>query len=172
MTSKEGTRSVRKSYEPNLLDKIFSTTDGDVETFVDVLKGHMGEPFEDRDNMSRKLLSGKPDLVSAPNRLQQSVSGFVRIIHGWHDSDYVWHIEPAAIRRPWTVNIDRVIYIIAKIMHGTLPDIEATIWPPQMDWELKTITFKSLGLKDEWSFSGDMIEKINGSLFEALNKVV
>jgi hypothetical protein len=165
-------RSVRAASEFKDLESFFKTTDEDVETFLDVLKGHMGTPGGQGLDITRKLMAGKPDKVSAPNRLKSSLSGFVRLFHGWHNDDYVWHIEHASIRRPWKIPLDRVIYIIAKTMHSCLPDIEVTIWPPQLDWELKTITFKALNLRQEWSFNEDIIEQINNRLFEALNKVV
>ena len=170
--SEAKTRSMRAASEYKDLESFFNASDNDVATFVDVLKQHMGEDKDREVSFSRKMISGKPDQVSVPRRFQQSLSGFIRIHHGWHNTDYVWHVEHAAIRRPWKVSVDRVIYIIAKTMHESLPDIEATIWPPQMDWELKTITFKALGLSNEWSFSEDVIEKINNKLFEALNMVV
>jgi hypothetical protein len=164
-------RSVRAASDYKDLEEFFKATDGEVSTFVDVLKQHHGE-LEDRDLfVARKLASGQPDKVIAPKRFTMALSGFVRIFHGWHNKDYVWHIEHAAIRRPWKVPLNRVIYIIAKSMHDILPDIDATIWPPQYDWELKTITFKALNLSNEWSFSEDLIEKINNRLFDLLNKV-
>jgi len=170
--SSKPTRSVRAASEYKDLEEFFKTSDNDVSTFVDVLKDHMGDASDRDVSFSRKLMSGLPDKVSAPRRFQESLSGFVRIFHGWHDADYVWHVEHASIRRPWKVPVDRVIYIIAKTMHDALPDVEATIWPPQLQWELKTVTFKALNLSKEWSFSEDIIEKINNRLFEALNKVV
>lgn len=166
------TRSVRSASDFKDLESFFKTSDEDVGTFVDVLKQHMGDVKDNDLSFSRRLLDGKPDKVSAPKRFQESLSGFVRIFHGWHNNDYVWHVEHAAIRRPWKVPLNRVIFIIAKTMHDALPDIEATIWPPQANWELKTVTFKALNLSKEWSFSEDTIEKINARLFEALNKVV
>ena len=170
--STKATRSVRAASDYRNLEEFFKTSDKDVSTFVDVLKEHMGDTSDRDISFSRRLMSGQPDKVSAPKRFQESLSGFVRIFHGWHDDDYVWHVEHASIRRPWKTTIDRVIYIVAKTMHDELPDVEATIWPPQMQWELKTVTFKALNLAKEWSFSEDIIEKINRRLFEALNKVV
>lgn len=164
---------MRSAAEYKDLEAFFKSCDKDGETFVDVLKEHMGAP-SDRSSagVTRRIVSGKPDLVTPSKKFSSALSGFVRIHHGWHNNDYVWHIEHASIRRPWKVPIKRVIYAIAKTMHAALPDIEATIWPPQMDWELRMITFKALNLKHEWSFSEDMVEKINNTLFEVLNKMV
>lgn len=164
-----GTRSIRAASDYKNLESFFKASEDDVGTFVDVIKEEGGDHLVAG---SRKIAAGKPDQVRAPKRFRESLSGFIRIFHGWHDMDYVWHIEHAAIRRSWKVSTNRVIYIIAKIMHDSLPDIEAKIWPPQLNWELKTITFKALNLKGEWSFSEDIIEKINRDLFDTLNKVV
>jgi len=167
------TLSVRSAADYKDLESFFKASDEDVGTFMDVLNDRMQEkPADHCLDITRKLISGKPDQVSAPRRFQTALSGFVRIFHGWHNNDYVWHIEHAAIKRPWKIQLNAVIVMIAKVMHDCLPDVEATIFPPQQGWELKTITFKALDLKSEWSFSEDMIEKINNRLFEALNKVV
>lgn len=165
------TRSTHKDY--SLLEELYKTPEKDVETFLEVLNEEIdtGESPIDG-SMVRRLATGKPDVVKAPRKLTPCLSGFVRIFHGWHNSDYVWHIEHAAIRRPWKVSVNRVIYIIAKIMHDNLPDVEAKIWPPQNDWELKTVTFKAIGLADEWSFDVAAIDTINRRLLESLNQVV
>jgi len=157
----------------NVLAELFEPTEADVGTFLDVITDRIDKNSgSDSTSMVRRLVSGKPDLVKAPKKLRESMSGFVRIFHGWHNKDYVWHIEHAAIRRPWKVSVDRVIYIVAKIMHEALPDVEATIWPPHHDWELRTITFKALGLADAWSFDEADVQTINHRIFESLNQVV
>lgn len=163
------TRSTNKSP----LDDLFETPDKDVDTFMDTLQDVLkdGNPRLEK-GFVRKLVSGEVDRVKAPKPLKPCLSGFVRIFHGWHRNDYVWHIEHAAIRRPWKTPIDRVIYTIAKIMHANLPDVEAKIWPPLPDWELKTVTFKALDLNSYWNFSESDIQKINEALLDSLNKLV
>lgn len=169
--------TTRSSHTENYsaLEKILQGTQKDAETFLDVLRGvinHNDQENSHEEDSFRKLVSGKPDIVRTPRKFTEHLSGFVRIYCGWHQDDYVWHIEPAAIRRPWKVQIERVIYIISKIMHDILPDVEAKIWPPQSDWELKTVTFKALGLANEWSFQESDIERINSKLFSALLPLV
>lgn len=158
----------------NPLESLFEPSEKEVETYVDVLRDFIQEDLiEDssRGNL-RRIVSGEVDRVIAPKPLSSSLSGFVRLFHGWHRGDYVWHIEHAAIRRPWKASIDRVIYTIASIMHDFLPDVEAKIWPPKEDWELKTITFKALNLDSYWNFNEADIEKINQVLLSSLNKLV
>lgn len=157
----------------NVLVELFETTEEDVGTFLDVITDRISKSGDSGSmDLARRLVSGEPDKVKSPRKLQESLSGFVRIFHGWHNKDYVWHIEHAAIRRPWKVSVDRVIYIVAKIMHEALPDVEATIWPPHHDWELRTVTFKALGLADAWSFNEADVSSINNRIFESLNQVV
>ena len=174
MKSKEVRTRTQRLEDLDKLSSFFNHSQQDAQTFCDALKGS----FQDTPDAStepnhvRSIVADSPDKVKAPARLAEHLSGFIRIFCGQHRSDYVWHIEHAAIRRPWKVSNERVIYTIAKIMHESLPDIEAKIWPPQVDWELRTITFKAMGLADTWSFHPSDVEKINQKLFTALNPLV
>jgi hypothetical protein len=168
------TRS-QSSEDYSALEEFLRTTQEEAETFLDILQ----EVIQDKniglnhdDELARRIVSGKPDVINTPKKFEQHVSGFIRIICGWHRDDYVWHIEPAAIRRSWKYSLERIIFIIAKIMNENLPDVEAKIWPPQTDWELKTVTFKAIGLANEWSFHPSDVDKINKKLFETLNTLV
>jgi hypothetical protein len=158
--------------EPSPLDSIFKNVS--TEEFVEALKNIPDIVFESDDSvaLARKLAKGEPDEIIVPRPLAQEVSKFIRIIHGWHNSDYVWHVEPASIRRPWRVEEDDVVYRVARIMHDNLPDIEGKFWFPEMNWELRTITFKAFGLKEHWGFQESRIPIINARLFENLNMVV
>ena len=156
------------------LEAYFKTTEKDavrfIDTISDIVQKEGGGAHEDY--VVRQLVSGKPDRVKTPKRFAVHLSGFVRIFCGWHSSDYVWHIEHAAIRRQWKVSDAKVIHMISMIMHDHLPDIEAKIWTPQPDWELRTITFKAVGLANFWNFEESTVDKINSKLFEVLNTVV
>lgn len=120
----------------------------------------------------RKIEKGLPDKVKVPKLLKQEVSKFIRIIHGFHKDDYVWHIEHAAIRRPWRISEDEVLYRISRIMNDHLPDIEIKIWLPQNGWELRTFTYKAMDFANHWAFDEEVIEKVNNKLFEHLNTIV
>lgn len=157
------------------LDKIFNTSDQEVDTFVDTLSGLIeskgGIPYQS-DTM-RKIISGKPDKVRTPPPLSEYLSGFIRIFCGWHNADFVWHIEPAAIRKPWKTKESRIVYVIASIMIDHLPpDMKAKMFYPEADWENRSITFKALDIENCWSFDHSLVEKINQRLFEVLNKYV
>jgi hypothetical protein len=159
----------------NVVKDILHTSEEDVDTFASVIEGTMDgsdNPVIEKD-VIRKLVSGQPDRVTGPKDLTESVSGFIRIFHGWHDNHYVWHIEHAAIRRPWKVSSDRVLYAIAKVSSAHIPErIEVQMWNPSVDWELKTYTMKAMNLRSDWSFREESISDLNKHLFEALNTLV
>lgn len=155
------------------LREVFGRVEDDSKDFIDSIQDLFGDNSgQETISNLRKLEKGQPDIVKAPKPLTQEVSKFIRIIHGWHRSDYVWHIEHAAIRRPWRVREDEVLYRIARIMDQCLPDIEIKIWLPRDDWELRTFTFKAMGLQNHWSFEESAIPDINNRLFEHLNTIV
>jgi len=158
----------------DVLQAVFGSDDSDMETFFDALQGAMGQDsLVPEVNSLRKIISGKPDRVTAQKKLTEEVSGFIRIFKGWHGDAYVWHIEPAAIRRSWKVPYERVLFAIAQTMNKVIPtNVEVKIWLPRNDWELKTITFKAMRLKDEWSVGEGDLEKLSASLFEVLNPLV
>lgn len=158
-----------------MLREIFDAPREDVEKFFDAIADNVsdelfpGAPKETQ----RKLVSGKPDAVKGPKNLSQEVSGFVRIWSGFHGDAYVWHIEPAQIRRPWKVPDDRVIFAVAKAMNEVLPKrVMVDIWKPQRDWEIKTFTFKAQDIKSEWSIQEDDLQKLTRTLFEVLTPMV
>ena len=156
------------------LEQFFNQTNDEDQTFYNALSDTIqsGEGTKHENDIMRKIVTGAPDHVSAPKRFAEHLSGFVRIYCGEHRDDYVWHVEHASIRRPWRTSNERIIFIIATIMQECLPDVEAKIWPPASDWELRTITFKAMGLATMWNFGDADVERINNKLFEALNPLV
>lgn len=158
-----------------MLRDIFDTPREDVEEFFEAISESVSEelfPGAPKDS-SRKLISGKPDAVKGPKNLTQEVSGFVRIWSGWHDNAYVWHIEPAQIRRPWKVADKLVMYAVAKTMNEVLPKrVLVDIWKPQRDWEIKTFTFKAQDVKFEWSVQEEDLQRLTRLLFDALTPLV
>lgn len=159
-------------HEPSPLDEIFGKANA--EEFVDALHGIPDLIFttDESEALARKIVKGEPDQIFVPKPLVSEVSRFVRITHGWHNNDYVWHFEPASIRRPWNVHEDDVLYRIALIMHENLPEIEAKLWLPEFGWELRTITFKAIDARSHWGFQESRVSLINSKLFEVLNTVV
>ena len=152
-------------------EDVFGTPEDQVETFLDVIKDKGGVVDPEASDFSR-IVNGVADRIEAPNLVDQT-SGFVRIQHGWHGKDYVWHISPIKSRRSWRVSVDRVIYATAKMMSGSIPDdIEVKIWKPYLEWEVKEITFKAIGLKDRWAFSQSVMDKMHLKLFEVLNTLL
>lgn len=152
----------------NILDDVFNTTEEDVETFVEAIGPLIGES----DDYSRRVASGKPEQVQAPQLVEQT-SGFIRIQHGWDGSNYVWHISAWHHQRPFKASIERVMYAIAKIMNAVIPQsVEVKIWPPYQDWDIQEITFKAMDLDDHWSITKKSLDEMNLKLFEVLNTLV
>lgn len=164
------TRSQWK-HHPSPLDDIFHVS---TEDFVDALHKVPDFIFESDESVAqaRKLIEGGPDYMVPAKPYTNEVSKFVRIIHGWSKKDYVWHIEPASIRRPWKAHDSDVLYLIAKTMHLSLPEIEAKLWLPEPSWEIRSFTFKAMDLADNWAFKESQIQVINSKLFEVLNTIV
>lgn len=158
----------------DVLKSVFDAPDSEMETFFDAIQGAMGEGVSPAAvDTFRKIVSGKPDRISVQKSLTEEISGFIRIFRGWHNEDYVWHIEPAAIRRTWKVPFERVLFAIAQTMNKVVPtSVEVKIWLPRNDWELKTITFKAIRLKDEWSIGENDLDALSSKLFEVLNPLV
>jgi hypothetical protein len=153
--------------EKNLLDDIFNTPEEQVETFMEAIKSLVADPGD-----YSRVVSGAVDQVSAPELVDQQ-SGYIRISHGHHGEDYVWHISAFHPKKPWRVSIDRVVYAIAKVMNGVIPQtIEVRIFLPMADWDLQEITFKAMGLSVAWNVNGTSIAKMNLKLFEVLNTLV
>lgn len=162
----------------SLLDDIFSAPEADVESFMDLLEANevvVNKGAATMESIARSAAEDRPDQISYPELIEQT-SRQIRIQHGIHGEDYVWHIAPHNPKRHVTnykVTVERALYAIAKIMSEYLPaHIQAKIWLPYKDWDIQEITFKALGLNEEWSFDKKLIEKINLKLFETLNTLV
>jgi hypothetical protein len=160
--------------EKNLLDDIFSTPEEDISYFMDRLASN--EAFGNMDPDTQEALASSaatdmPDKVSYPMLIEQ-ISGNIKIQHGPNEQDYVWHIGHHP-QKTYKVSVQRVVYSIAKIMNESLPPhIQAKIWLPYADWDIKEITFKSVGLNEEWFVDTKFIDKINVKIFETLNTLI
>lgn len=153
--------------ENNILDDIFNTPEEQVETFMEVIKPLVTDP-----NSFSRVTDGKPDQIAAPSLVDQ-VSGWIRIQHGWHGEDYVWHISAHHPKKPFRVSTERVVYAIAKVMNDVIPQTtEVKIWLPMQDWEIQETTFKAVGLASVWSITDDILNKLNLKLFDVLGTLV
>lgn len=164
--------------EKNLLEQIFSAPEEDVETFMDLLSANdviVNKGAGSMESLARSAAEDQPDKISYPELVEQ-ISVLIRIQHGTHDEDYVWHIAPFVPSNKivnYKVSIERVIFAIAKIMKEYLPEhIEAKIWLPYADWDIQEITFKAIGLNADWTFQKSLVDKINLKIFQTLNTLV
>jgi len=161
-----------------LLDDVFGAPEEDVETFMDLLSSNevvVNKGAPSMESIARSAAEDRPDQISYPVLVEQ-LSGLIRIQHGTHGEDYVWHIAPYHPKKHvvnYKVSVQRVVYAIAKIMSEGLPShIQAKIWLPYADWEIQEITFKAMGLNNEWSVNAKTIDAINLKIFETLNTLV
>ena len=164
--------------EKNLLDDIFSTPESDVETFMDLLsvnKVIVNKGAMTMESIARSAAEDRPDQISYPELVDQ-FAGMIRIQHGVHGDDYVWHIAPHNPKRHVTnykVTVERALYAMCKVMQENLPaEVVAKIWLPYKDWDIQEITFKAMELADKWYFNQALIDKTNAKLFEVLNTLV
>jgi hypothetical protein len=149
--------------ERNLLDDIFSPTEEQIETFLDVL----GDTTD-----AQRVIAGTPEKVAAPELVDQT-SGWIRIQHGWHADDYVLHMANARPTKPFRVSTERVVYAIAQTMNLFIPDtVVVNIYLPKPDWDVPEITFKCIDLKAAWSVNEAVITKMVLKLFLVLNQLV
>lgn len=143
--------------DKNLLDDIFDRTEEETEVFADLLERQAEESLATR---------------STSSYTQQS-QGFITIVHGNHEDNYVWHLKPHHPRKPWAVPLPRVIYAIAKVLNQHIPtDVLIDIFPPQQAWEIPEITVKAQHALDHWAVNLGLLDKVTGQLFEVLNKLV
>jgi len=156
----------------NILDDVFKKPEPEVRYFSEVMRTPVSSGAKKvRKSWAAQAASGKTDSIKAAVFTRQ-ISGGVAIDHGFDGSDYVWHIEPGP-RRQWKVTMDRVIYAIAKTMHGVIPDnVKVNIFKPYLDWEVKVVTFKAHGLGDCWNVTPKDITDLTLRLFEVLNPLV
>lgn len=153
--------------DEDLLRDLFKKEEEEVETFMDAIKENVHE-----DRVHDPRVNGAPDQISYPELVDQH-SNFIRIQHGWHHEDYVWHIAPRSERRLWKVSLEKVIYACAQIMSPAIPpEVQVGIFLPNREWDIPEITFKAVGLKSQWNVQKKTVESLVDKLFETLNALV
>jgi hypothetical protein len=141
--------------------------EGQLETFGDSSElGHIGmSEYSDK-------FSGEPDQISIPE-LWDEIKGQILIRHGWHGSDYVWHICTTHHRLNFKISEENLLMLCAKTMSKFIPEsVEVKIWLPLADWDIQEYTFKAMDLKSAWQVQEKHIAEINTKLFEVLNTAV
>lgn len=153
----------------DILKQVFGQPDSQIQTFMDVIKPNVTDP---NDSEVSRIVRGTPDQIAAPELAEQR-SGFIRIQHGWHDQDYVWHVSPWHERKPWKVALERVVYACAQVMNSVIPkSTDVRIWYPHNDWQIPEITFKAIALRAQWNVRDEHLQKMTDKLFEILNTLV
>ena len=153
--------------------------------YEEFLKGSSTQD-EEEDTFSKYIEKEKEKLVEDDfaDRLQEKAQvtpacfvkqeqGKVRITHGYHADDYVWHIRPISTRKTWRVPDLEVLRTCARVFNNYIPpNIYMDVFPPNDQWEIKEVTFKGLAFKDWFMFNDALIKEINGILFEELDKLL
>lgn len=156
------------SDEKTLLEQLFAVTDDRVSNFMGAINEMIGDP----DDVTARVTSGVPEQI-AVEELTTQRSGYIQIESGFQLDNYVWHFLPFHPRKPYRVPQDRVIFILAHIIHKRIPqDIQVKIWRPMTEYGIHEITFKAFGLRQCWNVDEKTIEQINLKLFEGLNALV
>ena len=156
---------------------IFKTKEFDVRTFADVMRRELAKnsppvPGGVAKTDFDEVASGETKKIKAPEFVQQE-SGFIRIEHGWHHDDYVWHVGTNHPRKDWKVSPDRLIYAIAATLDTMIPrTVKVNIYPPVADWEIKEYTIKALEVGSVWNVTKDMLTGATEKLFKVLNALV
>jgi hypothetical protein len=149
--------------DSNLLDSIFSAKDDDVETFADVMKAASGKNITEQESIRLKKTSN----------MHTETQRLISIMHGTHEDNYVWHIRPAHKKRPWAVDLNRVLFGIGKVLNEYVPnDVLIDIHLPNPQWQIEEITVKANEAMVHWAVSDDVLKKVTGQFFEVLNTLV
>lgn len=156
----------------DILKAVFEAPEENVEVFFSVLADKITDPNKDDSSRIINAANGVADQIAAPE-LVETKSGWIRMLHGYHSEDYVWHISPWHEKKPWRVSRERLLYAIAQCMNNIIPTtIDVRIWLPKHDWEIPEYTFKAMALKSCWNVNEDQLAKLNENLFIVLNTLV
>lgn len=154
--------------EENLLEKVFAQKEEDVETFAENIQQSILYKSSEFDRI--KAEDGETVVVP---KLVDQISGKIRIQHGPHGDDYVWHLSTIDYRIRFKVSTERLLYAIASAMNKYIPPtITVDIFLPQSDWDIKEYTFKAHGLNGVWNFNQKHIDNLSIELFNILNALV
>lgn len=122
--------------------------------------------------MDPEVVSGEPIRYQTP-AYSTDEDNWIECVHGYSGDDYLWHISPRRARKQWKVSSDLVITHLAYVMSHFIPSsVEVKIWAPYMDWDIKEITFRAVGLKDSWAFDENKLPDVVQALLKKGNELV
>lgn len=147
------------------LDIVNHSTEDDIDMFVDT--------FEAPKEMGGEEFDPDAETGGMIPEFTEVVYDKIRINHGVHADDYVWHISPHTPKSSFTQPPDNIVRLCATIFSQLIPsNIQVDIFPPPGDWEIKEWTFKAHGLNDCWQVQPGDIEKTNIELGRVLSIIV
>lgn len=147
----------------NILDSIFKAKEKDTETFADIVKNHTKNSIAEEETIQLKKTG----------EFKEETQKFISIMHGYHEDNYVWHIRPSHKKKPWAVNMNRVLFAIGKVLSEYIPnDVIIDLIMPNEQWEIEEITVKANGAMTHWAISDETLQRVTGQMFEVLNTLV
>lgn len=144
------------------------------DTMGGILDDFFNKPSEDSDTEEVFKIGGedfddKEFSVEIPELTGQEM-GNIRIMHGWHGNDYVWHISTKHHKIAFRTD---PVEPIARCMNEVVPpSIEVKIWLPLADWDIQEYTFKAIELKACWQISQKSLDALNIKIFTLLNSMI
>lgn len=117
-------------------------------------------------------ISTEPMIPVAPS-YDDLIEKGIKITHGQHGEDYVWHISPANPRQQFKATPEVVIKTIAKAMNEVIPEtVTVNIHTPLQDWEIQEYTFKAIALMEHWAITDVVINRLNLDLIDEAVKLL
>lgn len=146
----------------DLIDEIHKASDEDVQYFSDII-GNVGKEFSFNEKYR----------LNRTAKFKEEKQKLIKIVHGTHESHYVWHISPLHPKRPWAVSMDRIRYAIGKILNDRVPhELVIDIFLPDASHDIDEITIKANDAANHWSMSDREFQRITGQFFDVLNTLV
>lgn len=150
------------------LEDYFKVSPEDAGTFTEAISESLSFMTPSGQNIDADL---KDFGIQSTSSMNEISTKNVQIEFGYHESDFLWHITPKA--KNITFNDSQLIYVAAMVLNKTIPThITVNIFLPEANWDIRPYTFKAIGLVSLWSFSQEMVDRINKELLEQLDALV
>lgn len=112
--------------------------------------------------------------VRVPRPDKQHTSEWIQCDCGWAtEKDYAIHIIPLHEQRSFPPDLSEVYRIVAKHLDPAVPkNLTVEIHPPDITWEVPSISFLVLGAKKDWGFRRRDIEAALAPMCQELDAYV
>ncbi len=150
------------------LEDYFKVSPEDAGTFTEAISNSLSF----MDPAGKEVVADLSDFgVQSTSSMNEISTKHVEIQFGYHENDFIWHITPKT--KNITFNDSQLIYVTAMVLNKTIPThIKVNIFLPEANWDIRPYTFKAEGLVSLWSFSDDMVNRINKELIVQLDALI